>query len=173
MFQIKLYSIQFLHQITTASESGRQGGQLYSIQFLHQITTLYNDIGYQDGCIVSNFYIKSQPSKWVRNWLIRCIVSNFYIKSQRFGEDIMAPKRCIVSNFYIKSQRSVNVYRSSRRCIVSNFYIKSQPQVLHLLIIRVLHPYVPRKSDVRRTEEVDSMQFFRSAKQIYQKNSSC
>ena len=31
------------------------------------------------------------------------------------------------------------------RCIVSNFYIKSQPQVLHLLIIRVLHPYVPRK----------------------------
>ena len=29
------------------------------------------------------------------------------------------------------------------------------------------------KSDVRRTEEVDSMQFFRSAKQIYQKNSSC
>lgn len=30
-------------------------------------------------------------------------------------------------------------------CIVSNFYIKSQPQVLHLLIIRVLHSYVPRK----------------------------
>lgn len=62
---------------------------------------------------------------------------------------------------------------SAEGCIVSNFYIKSQPQVLHLLIIRVLHPYVPRKSDVRRTEEVDSMQFFRSAKQIYQKNSSC
>ncbi len=104
---VVLYSIQFLHQITTCRQEHTEAWLLYSIQFLHQITTenAYND-----------------PSKG---------------------------------------------------CIVSNFYIKSQPQVLHLLIIRVLHPYVPRKSDVRRTEEVDSMQFFRSAKQIYQKNSSC
>ena len=36
-------------------------------------------------------------------------------------------------------------FRRSYGCIVSNFYIKSQPQVLHLLIIRVLHSYVPRK----------------------------
>ena len=56
-----LYSIQFLHQITTMYNDIGYQDVLYSIQFLHQITTLYNDIGYQDGCIVSNFYIKSQP----------------------------------------------------------------------------------------------------------------
>ena len=129
MFQIKLYSIQFLHQITTYP--------LYSFAW--------------PSCIVSNFYIKSQPKP-------PPVVNHFC---------------CIVSNFYIKSQPCTTTLAIRMCCIVSNFYIKSQPQVLHLLIIRVLHPYVPRKSDVRRTEEVDSMQFFRSAKQIYQKNSSC
>ena len=43
-----LYSIQFLHQITTGLVAQRMELMLYSIQFLHQITTLYNDIGYQD-----------------------------------------------------------------------------------------------------------------------------
>ena len=146
-----LYSIQFLHQITTRGEVHIRTSLLYSIQFLHQITTL----------LLSGILVCC------------CIVSNFYIKSQLPPPIILPRPSCIVSNFYIKSQLDLLSRVKWIRCIVSNFYIKSQPQVLHLLIIRVLHPYVPRKSDVRRTEEVDSMQFFRSAKQIYQKNSSC
>ena len=35
----QLYSIQFLHQITTSRTCSMSGGTLYSIQFLHQITT--------------------------------------------------------------------------------------------------------------------------------------
>ena len=77
---------------------------LYSIQFLHQITTLYNDIGYQDGCIVSNFYIKSQHDGVARDGLSGCIVSNFYIKSQQKPITMITQESCIVSNFYIKSQ---------------------------------------------------------------------
>ena len=34
-----LYSIQFLHQITTGQSNYRTFFKLYSIQFLHQITT--------------------------------------------------------------------------------------------------------------------------------------
>ncbi len=34
------------------------------------------------GCIVSNFYIKSQPGPRGGYYGHRCIVSNFYIKSQ-------------------------------------------------------------------------------------------
>ena len=96
-------------------------------------------------CIVSNFYIKSQLRPGIELWLISCIVSNFYIKSQPApSNQTMAPS-CIVSNFYIKSQRWHIDDNYHLCCIVSNFYIKSQPQALHLLIIRVLHPYVPRK----------------------------
>ena len=35
----KLYSIQFLHQITTSDYEISDALRLYSIQFLHQITT--------------------------------------------------------------------------------------------------------------------------------------
>ena len=34
------------------------------------------------GCIVSNFYIKSQREPTFSLFAISCIVSNFYIKSQ-------------------------------------------------------------------------------------------
>ena len=77
---------------------------LYSIQFLHQITTgSFFSIVLQS-CIVSNFYIKSQRRCSSANRSERCIVSNFYIKSQREVPKIDEAERCIVSNFYIKSQ---------------------------------------------------------------------
>ena len=59
-----------------------------------------------------------------------CIVSNFYIKSQPIDTVNSSAARCIVSNFYIKSQPDKLRLKLSDRCIVSNFYIKSQPIVL-------------------------------------------
>ena len=41
------------------------------------------------GCIVSNFYIKSQLSSHSPKKGLCCIVSNFYIKSQLNMRDIM------------------------------------------------------------------------------------
>ena len=58
----ELYSIQFLHQITTKSITLIARSWLYSIQFLHQITTYTVRLHRFWGCIVSNFYIKSQPA---------------------------------------------------------------------------------------------------------------
>ena len=58
--------------------------RLYSIQFLHQITTW--DVA--------------------RFRLLGCIVSNFYIKSQHVIVGNLSAPGCIVSNFYIKSQHS-------------------------------------------------------------------
>ena len=57
-----LYSIQFLHQITTSKSIMIRSHRLYSIQFLHQITTCSREAMANCGCIVSNFYIKSQQS---------------------------------------------------------------------------------------------------------------
>ena len=118
-----LYSIQFLHQITTGSVRGVLGVMLYSIQFLHQITT------------------------WFCSPCFR-----FRLYSIQFLHQITTPG---VSGFSLTSLYSIQFLhqittrdlneRLLQSCIVSNFYIKSQPQVLHLLIIRVLHPYVPRK----------------------------
>ncbi len=122
-----LYSIQFLHQITTVQPKQHQVQGLYSIQFLHQITTPLWINNPRYCCIVSNFYIKSQPFNDTVICLSCCIVSNFYIKSQRNTSAFDVGLCCIVSNFYIKSQR--NHFRTFVvfRCIVSNFYIKSQP----------------------------------------------
>ena len=142
---MQLYSIQFLHQITTVANVLASQCKLYSIQFLHQITTGRWVQSRSISCIVFNFYIKSQPrndSVFVRNG---CIVFNFYIKSQPAGDCESASGGCIVFNFYIKSQLGSFTNSEPRGCIVFNFYIKSQPQALHLLIIRVLRPYVPRK----------------------------
>ena len=55
-----LYSIQFLHQITTVRIIMDVTYKLYSIQFLHQITTEIDPFCRKVRCIVSNFYIKSQ-----------------------------------------------------------------------------------------------------------------
>ena len=77
-----LYSIQFLHQITTRLSCGNGSSALYSIQFLHQITTRELAIRNLCCCIVSNFYIKSQQLEKYTLKNGRCIVSNFYIKSQ-------------------------------------------------------------------------------------------
>ena len=77
-----LYSIQFLHQITTPQPKACTCRRLYSIQFLHQITTFNNPDNPVKSCIVSNFYIKSQPKTTYKGVELRCIVSNFYIKSQ-------------------------------------------------------------------------------------------
>ena len=56
--------------------------ELYSIQFLHQITTTRFVSISSMRCIVSNFYIKSQLLARGLSMLMCCIVSNFYIKSQ-------------------------------------------------------------------------------------------
>ena len=105
ILKLPLYSIQFLHQITTVVCEAMKRGALYSIQFLHQITT----------------EIDFDPNSYC------CIVSNFYIKSQRSALSWMLPTSCIVSNFYIKSQQDTASQTTARSCIVSNFYIKSQP----------------------------------------------
>ena len=55
-----------------------------------------------------------------------CIVSNFYIKSQPVVYQVYSTPCCIVSNFYIKSQLEANKDKAREGCIVSNFYIKSQ-----------------------------------------------
>ena len=55
---------------------------LYSIQFLHQITTPDGRLAAFRSCIVSNFYIKSQLLVLKYEEILCCIVSNFYIKSQ-------------------------------------------------------------------------------------------
>ena len=55
-----LYSIQFLHQITTPNLAMKIARELYSIQFLHQITTEFGTNPSTGSCIVFNFYIKSQ-----------------------------------------------------------------------------------------------------------------
>ena len=146
-----LYSIQFLHQITTSSPYNSSAAELYSIQFLHQITTRFAVTGEMDSLYSIQFLHQ-----------ITTVSCAGFIQLGLYSIQFLHQITTAARNEYQRES-----------CIVSNFYIKSQPQVLHLLIIRVLHPYVPRKSDVRRTEEVDSMQFFRSAKQIYQKNSSC
>ena len=67
-----LYSIQFLHQITTARGGLYAVRALYSIQFLHQITTEMRTNSSEFGCIVSNFYIKSQLrcARIVRNLVV-------------------------------------------------------------------------------------------------------
>ena len=62
---------------------------LYSIQFLHQITTQLLAHNVSDGCIVSNFYIKSQHLESFATHDPSCIVSNFYIKSQRTQFDFI------------------------------------------------------------------------------------
>ena len=83
-----LYSIQFLHQITTWDRATSARRPLYSIQFLHQITTNVEKQCRLMGCIVSNFYIKSQPDAISIILSNSCIVSNFYIKSQQLAQDI-------------------------------------------------------------------------------------
>ena len=85
ILKLPLYSIQFLHQITTLLTKYTIEWWLYSIQFLHQITTNKYSAYYPFGCIVSNFYIKSQRVLGDCRLVPCCIVSNFYIKSQRFG----------------------------------------------------------------------------------------
>ena len=73
----QLYSIQFLHQITTRHNVGNCGQLLYSIQFLHQITTITATGSTGDGCIVSNFYIKSQLPRTdiLRNLVVQYPIS--------------------------------------------------------------------------------------------------
>ena len=87
---------------------------LYSIQFLHQITTKLRHGIPRWCCIVSNFYIKSQHTCASSDGSKSCIVSNFYIKSQRYMIDMLSIRRCIVSNFYIKSQLALVLRRPDR-----------------------------------------------------------
>ena len=100
-----LYSIQFLHQITTPEMRTNSSELLYSIQFLHQITTSAG----QAGLLVELYSIQflhqitTSYCEWI--FAVCCIVSNFYIKSQLVLVVNCEDFRCIVSNFYIKSQR--------------------------------------------------------------------
>ena len=80
----KLYSIQFLHQITTSRVSTSSVPLLYSIQFLHQITTrmTYNDFRRM---LYSIQFLHQITTTSIVHFSdhVCCIVSNFYIKSQR------------------------------------------------------------------------------------------
>ena len=55
---------------------------LYLIEILHQTTTYRRFDLFFWGCILSKFYIKPQPSWWLRHNSCRCILSKFYIKPQ-------------------------------------------------------------------------------------------
>ena len=83
-YQDVLYSIQFLHQITTGSGEFLESSGLYSIQFLHQITTSQggNSALFQLYSIQFLHQITTYTVRLHRFW--SCIVSNFYIKSQRY-----------------------------------------------------------------------------------------
>ena len=99
---------------------------LYSIQFLHQITTALLTLNLIVSCIVSNFYIKSQlhgsPSQILGVVQYPISTSNhnrllFLYKAMKlysiqflhqittFALTSLMPASCIVSNFYIKSQQ--------------------------------------------------------------------
>ena len=99
-----LYSIQFLHQITTATVRVRIEVELYSIQFLHQITTA-KGIAIDLLLLYSiQFLHQITTSLVMRKFSVGCIVFNFYIKSQLIGQGSLKWLSCIVFNFYIKSQ---------------------------------------------------------------------
>ena len=120
---VQLYSIQFLHQITTEQTTSHSNRQLYSIQFLHQITTQLLSHNVDDALYSIQFLHQ---------------ITTALVIGRRLGK--------LYSIQFLHQITTITcVIRVPTSCIVSNFYIKSQPQALHLLIIRVLHPYVPRK----------------------------
>ena len=88
----KLYSIQFLHQITTKMFVSKSFGALYSIQFLHQITTIWH-IGILFETLYSIQFLHQITTVPATSLIVDgCIVSNFYIKSQRLPKKIrLAP----------------------------------------------------------------------------------
>ena len=145
ILKLPLYSIQFLHQITTITGSPGSFDELYSIQFLHQITTFLPLFLSAAELYSIQFLHQITTGPLMPNLIASCIVFNFYIKSQHSLWLYVCRFCCIVFNFYIKSQQVRHRLVTRPCCIVFNFYIKSQPQALHLLIIRVLRPYVPRK----------------------------
>ncbi len=77
---------------------------LYLITFLHQTTTKKCDDRLSDGCTLSLFYIKPQPSsEQLRNGCC-CTLSLFYIKPQPRLYPSICAMRCTLSLFYIKPQ---------------------------------------------------------------------
>ena len=86
MVQKLLYSIQFLHQITTGSGGSANGTQLYSIQFLHQITTFLPL--FLSAAELYSIQFLHQITTFLRRLFIgnSCIVFNFIDKSQRMDK---------------------------------------------------------------------------------------
>ena len=101
----KLSYISFLHQITTAECWRNLGYVLSYISFLHQITTHCPLSSGRGCCLISLFYIKSQPAQVDIGVAVSCLISLFYIKSQRLTVPVSNMASCLISLFYIKSQR--------------------------------------------------------------------
>ena len=78
----ELYSIQFLHQITTIRFGFIDFGWLYSIQFLHQITTFLPLFLSAAELYSIQFLHQITTGPLMPNLIASCIVFNFYIKSQ-------------------------------------------------------------------------------------------
>ena len=148
MKNTELYSIQFLHQITTSWPDPPRTRMLYSIQFLHQITTVAPLVRGPLSCIVSNFYIKSQHPCENRRWDRRLYSIQFLhqittVWKQAFGLEPLYSIQFLhqITTHTVNGYSRYELYsiqflhqittRSTNAlqrlcCIVSNFYIKSQ-----------------------------------------------
>ena len=118
------------------------------IFFLHQTTTLWDECKRTNGCLLSSFYIKPQPSSWAKsiNFVVYYLLSTsnhnlkeaglnpnllsiiFFLHQTTTGIiSITSITSCLLSSFYIKPQREPGTGVSSNSCLLSSFYIKPQP----------------------------------------------
>ena len=124
-----LYSIQFLHQITTDLASCGSRRPLYSIQFLHQITTI-TDTSSVVSTLYSIQFLHQITTSGTTLIDYKGITSVCAAKKAMFGE-LRKSIRCsfsVLQNKYIKKIPVVEVFRDRRvrpcprnsksRCIV-------------------------------------------------------
>ena len=145
ILKLPLYSIQFLHQITTITGSPGSFDELYSIQFLHQITTIR--FGFIDFGWLYSIQFLHQITTYSRAkafWILLYSIQ-FLHQITTFLPLFLSAAELYSIQFLHQITTGPLMPNLIASCIVFNFYIKSQPQALHLLIIRVLRPYVPRK----------------------------
>ena len=99
-----LLHILILHQTTTGWRVLEWVARLLHILILHQTTTGNGVSLSKEGCFISWFYIKPQPSLINLGTILRCFIAWFYIKPQRAAERLSREVRCFISWFYIKPQ---------------------------------------------------------------------
>ena len=84
-------------------------GKLYSIQFLHQITTSPGRTNRKYRCIVSNFYIKSQPAT-IWDFILTVVQYPISTSNHNYARRAIARRRVVQ---YPISTSNHNVHRSS------------------------------------------------------------